>query len=279
MSKFTHDLDYRKDFRTMRVIDLLLLNEQRSQSQVAADAGMSPQVLSDYLAGRRRFTQEHLAALGDTLGHDPASFLEPVALDAILGKSKAHEEPASTAAAGQPIQPAAPPPARHLRPLPTLSPVPALSWEDQIDTDMVEIPVIGRVAAGLPIDSEENWEETIMMPREIVRHYHVVFSLRIRGDSMEGVGLFEGDRAVVQQDEDPDLNQVVVATVRQEATCKGYVQFDDGTWLAAYPAEDTGQYPPIPVDKGVSIRGVVIGVYKGKPQLPKPVKSVRKKSK
>ena len=65
-------------------------------------------------------------------------------------------------------------------------------------SDMVQIPIIGRVAAGYPILAEENIENHVMLPRTMVKSEGRYFALRVHGDSMINAGILDGDLVVVQ---------------------------------------------------------------------------------
>ena len=100
-----------------------------------------------------------------------------------------------------------------------------------------EIPVIGRVAAGTPILAEENVEETLTLPEDIVGHGDV-FILRVRGESMIQAGIMNDDymKAVHKQ---PDANngEIVVALIEDEATVKRF--YKENGHIRLQPENDT----------------------------------------
>ncbi|MDR0386656.1 MAG: transcriptional repressor LexA, partial [Treponema sp.] len=65
--------------------------------------------------------------------------------------------------------------------------------------DFVEIPILGSVAAGIPINVESYWEGTIPVQRSVIKGSDNYYAVRVRGDSMIGAGIMEGDIAVIRQ--------------------------------------------------------------------------------
>ncbi len=128
-----------------------------------------------------------------------------------------------------------------------------------VDTDAsVTMPLLGRVAAGAPILAEEHVEEYVPVPRQLTRSGDS-FLLKVRGDSMEGAGILDGDWVVVRHQKDASNGQIVVAIVGddQEATCK---RFERRAGHVELHSENPA-YPPIVTDH-VEIAGVVTGVMR-----------------
>lgn len=82
-----------------------------------------------------------------------------------------------------------------------------------------EIPVLGRVAAGRPILAEENLEGSLYVDRRLAP-WPEVFLLRVKGDSMVGAGILEGDLVLVHPQMDADSGEIVVVLLEDEATVK-----------------------------------------------------------
>jgi repressor LexA len=121
------------------------------------------------------------------------------------------------------------------------------------------IPVLGRVAAGQPILAEESLDGTVE-PGEMFGDRNGLFALRVRGDSMIGAGIMEGDYVIVRQQENANAGEMVVALLGEEATVKYYRPVRGKVELvAANPA-----YEPIQVDPqaGFRILGIVRGVMR-----------------
>lgn len=87
--------------------------------------------------------------------------------------------------------------------------------------DVLRIPVVGRVAAGMPILAEENIEETLPLPAELTGQGEH-FILRVRGDSMIEAGILNDDYIVVRKQETARNGDIVVALVEDEATVKRF---------------------------------------------------------
>ena len=118
------------------------------------------------------------------------------------------------------------------------------------------LPILGRVPAGRPLLAEENLEGTLDLAREF--RGEKVFALKVRGDSMEGAGIHEGDLVVVRAQEQAQAGEIVVAAVEGETTVKRLGQ-RAGHWelQAANP-----RYAPIPVSPTTRVVGRVIGVVR-----------------
>ena len=105
---------------------------------------------------------------------------------------------------------------------------------------IVRIPLLGSVAAGKPLFSEENWERYIAVPAELIgRGNH--FALRVQGDSMIGAGIFNGDLAIVRQQPDAENGQIIVAMVGDAVTLKRLFKEKNRIKLQS----ENPSYPPI----------------------------------
>lgn len=122
------------------------------------------------------------------------------------------------------------------------------------------IPVVGRVAAGMPVLAVENIEGTLPLDPKFAGNGRQ-FALRVRGDSMTGVGIFEDDYIIVRQQETADSGDIVVALLGDEATVKIFRKKGRAVFLeAANPA-----YPNIPLKGRIpqpKILGRVVGLYR-----------------
>jgi repressor LexA len=126
----------------------------------------------------------------------------------------------------------------------------------------VEVPVLGRVAAGAPIFASENVEETLHVDRSMLGHAEETFVLRVHGDSMIETGILDGDYLFVKKQMVANRGQVVVALLGDEATVKYY--YPERDYVRFQPANP--DYAPIIVRREdlnpTQILGVVIGVYR-----------------
>jgi repressor LexA len=118
------------------------------------------------------------------------------------------------------------------------------------------LPLVGSVAAGTPILAEENVEEYVSVP-EIAGGRDGEYLLRIRGDSMKGAGILEGDFVVVRPQDTANDGDVVVALLGEEATVKRF--FREADHVRLQPENDTME--PIR-SKEVKVLGRVVGLLR-----------------
>jgi repressor LexA len=130
------------------------------------------------------------------------------------------------------------------------------------DSSMVEIPLLGRIAAGAPILAQENVEETLRVDRDMVRGGRDVFALRVQGDSMIDAGILSGDTIFVRKQSTAARGEIVCALIGDEATVKYY--FPEKDYVRFQPAN--GSMAPILVRasdfKPTMLLGVVVGVFR-----------------
>ncbi|MCR5559796.1 MAG: transcriptional repressor LexA [Schwartzia sp.] len=130
--------------------------------------------------------------------------------------------------------------------------------EDNPWSNTVLVPLVGTVAAGVPISAEENIEETFALPTNLLGTKDDTFMLKVKGESMINIGIFDGDYVIVRQQNTAKDGQVVVALVNQEeATVKRFYKEKDCVKLV--PENDSME--PF-YEKDVQILGLVIGVYR-----------------
>jgi repressor LexA len=125
----------------------------------------------------------------------------------------------------------------------------------------VEIPIVGRVAAGQPILAVENLEGTVVVDRDFLMRQENVFAVRVHGDSMKDAGIHHGDLLFARQQKHAERGQIVVALIGDETTVKYF--HPDGDRIRLEPANEA--YGPIIVDRSMpdfSILGRVIGVMR-----------------
>ncbi len=130
------------------------------------------------------------------------------------------------------------------------------------DASMVEIPVLGRIAAGAPILAEENVEATLRVDRDMVRGGREVFALRVQGDSMIEAGILSGDTIFVRKQNTASRGEIVCALIGDEATVKHY--YPEKDYVRFQPAN--AAMAPILVRasdfKPTMLLGVVVGVFR-----------------
>ena len=122
--------------------------------------------------------------------------------------------------------------------------------------EMLNLPVVGNVAAGEPIFADENIEDKIAYPARFVRK-DGAFMLRIRGNSMVNVGIFNNDYIVVEPQQVAENGEIVVALIGDEATCKTF--YREKNMVRLQPENDN--MGPIYVENPMII-GKVVGVLR-----------------
>ena len=122
----------------------------------------------------------------------------------------------------------------------------------------VALPLLGRVAAGRPIEALET-ADSIAVPEEFVRRQNT-FVLRVVGSSMVGDGILDGDYIVVEERPTAENGETVVATINGEATVKRFYRERAGK-VRLQPANDTMQ-PIVARERDVDVRGVVVAVLR-----------------
>jgi repressor LexA len=130
------------------------------------------------------------------------------------------------------------------------------------DDDFMEIPILGRVAAGQPILAEESVVDTVRIDRGLLRGGREVFGLRVQGDSMIDAGIISGDYIFVRKQLTASRGDIVVALIGDEATVKYY--YPERDYVRFQPANKT--MAPILVRamdfKATMLLGIVIGLYR-----------------
>ncbi|TYO65698.1 transcriptional repressor LexA [Bradyrhizobium hipponense] len=123
----------------------------------------------------------------------------------------------------------------------------------------VAVPVMGRIAAGTPIEALQTRSHTINVPPDMLgpgEHY----ALEVRGDSMVEAGILDGDMALIQRNEAADTGDIVVALIdEEEATLKRFRR--RGASIALEPANAAYEVRILPPNR-VKIQGKLIGLYR-----------------
>ena len=122
--------------------------------------------------------------------------------------------------------------------------------------EVVNVPIIGQVAAGQPLLAVENIENYFQIPTEFMPNAET-FMLKVKGDSMINAGIFNGDKILVQKQSDAQNGDIVVALVDDSATVKTFYK-EDGHFRLQ-PENDT--MDPIIVNE-CSILGKVFGIMR-----------------
>lgn len=134
--------------------------------------------------------------------------------------------------------------------------------DEHLDDQLVEIQVLGRVAAGLPLLAQENVVDTVRIDRMLVRGGRDVFGLRVTGDSMIEAGIFSGDYIFVRKQATAERGEIVVALIGDEATVKYF--YPERDYVRFQPAN--ARMAPILVRasdfKATMLLGKVVGVFR-----------------
>ncbi len=121
-----------------------------------------------------------------------------------------------------------------------------------------EIPIVGRVRAGVPLLAEENIEGSLAVANEIARGKET-FALKVKGDSMIEDGILDGDHVVIRRQESAENGDIVCALIGDEATLKRF--YRKGNEVTLKPANR--KYEPIIVTKGeFRVLGKAVGVIR-----------------
>lgn len=126
------------------------------------------------------------------------------------------------------------------------------NWADD------EMPLVGNVAAGLPIEAIENVERTVPVPQELF-HQRPTYLLRVQGDSMRNAGILDGDLIAVRKTNMARSGQIVVARLDDDVTVKT-LKINRAS-ITLLPANDA--YEPIRVaPEQLAIEGIVVGLIR-----------------
>ena len=124
------------------------------------------------------------------------------------------------------------------------------------DEDVVNVSLVGRIAAGIPITADQNVEAVFPLPRQVVGQGNV-FMLKVQGDSMIDAAICDGDYVVVREQQTADNGDIVAAMLNDEATVKVFKQRDGKTWLLPR----NSAYEPIDGDYA-KVLGKVVAVIR-----------------
>lgn len=125
------------------------------------------------------------------------------------------------------------------------------------NSELLDIPVIGKVTAGLPILAVENIEDTFSLPVNYVRSNRELFVLHVSGESMIEAGILDGDLAIIEKCDIADNGDIVVALIGDEATIKRF--YKEKNYIRLQPENKTMD-PIIVLD--CKILGRLVGLYR-----------------
>ncbi|ABG87657.1 transcriptional repressor LexA [Clostridium perfringens] len=125
------------------------------------------------------------------------------------------------------------------------------------EKELIDIPIVGKVTAGMPILATENIEDMFQIPINYVKHNNDLFILKVTGDSMIEAGILDGDLAIIEQKNIATNGDIVVALIENEATIKRF--FKENGFIRLQP--ENKNYEPIIVED-CSILGKLVGIYR-----------------
>src|SRR2546428_3650352 len=119
------------------------------------------------------------------------------------------------------------------------------------------IPIVGRVAAGLPLLAQENIEDMIQLPKDWAPAG--AFLLKVQGDSMEGAHILDGDYVLVHPQQTALNGEIVVALIGDEGTVKSFYRNERGITLKA----ENPKYEPIEIERSEATSFKIVGKVMG----------------
>jgi repressor LexA len=122
---------------------------------------------------------------------------------------------------------------------------------------MINVSILGSVAAGVPILAEENFDGYIVLHRSMLRKNKKYFALRVKGDSMTGAGILENDMAIIEKQNLARDNEIVVAVVDEAVTLKRFFRESARIRLQA----ENPAYKPI-YSQDIKILGRLHGIIR-----------------
>ncbi len=202
--------------------------EEKGVKQIwlAEKLNKSYNMVNSYVQNRRQPSLEDLYRIADILGVEPG----------ILLKKKS---PRSTI-------------------VNSYVPADLVEYNDVVEEHTVKIPLLGTIACGIPIFTEENIEAQIPVSVKLAKPGNRYFLLRASGDSMDKKGISDGDLVLIRHQTSADNGQDVVALIDNEATIKEFYNYGDKIILK--PKSTNNIHQPIILTSDFKTQGVVVAV-------------------
>ena len=129
----------------------------------------------------------------------------------------------------------------------------------------LRVPIVGRIAAGTPLFAAEHLDGQLVIDASLIGQERadsaaVHFALRVKGDSMQGAGILDGDYVIVRQQPDADNGDVVAALLGEDATVKRF--YKEGDRVRLQPEHPTMEPLLVSSEQGVLILGKVVAVFR-----------------
>ncbi|HBC97263.1 MAG TPA: repressor LexA [Clostridium sp.] len=123
--------------------------------------------------------------------------------------------------------------------------------------EMIDVPIIGNIAAGIPILATENIEDFFPIPMDYIKNDKKLFILKVKGESMVDAGILDGDFSILEQTNVAENGDIVAAMIGNEATLKRFFKGKDSIRLQP---ENKNMSPIIVTD--CKIIGKLVGIYR-----------------
>jgi len=130
--------------------------------------------------------------------------------------------------------------------------------EHHDNENFVRLPLLGNVAAGLPIVADQNIEEYVSVPRTVIRNDMDGFLVKVKGESMIDANIQDGDLLICRIQPTAKNNDIVVAVINGEVTVKRF--FHEGRRIRLQP--ENRKFKPIYVESDFIVNGKVVGLIR-----------------
>jgi len=130
--------------------------------------------------------------------------------------------------------------------------------DEEEGENVADIPILGTVAAGRPIMALENMDGSIKMHRSFLKNAGKYFALRVKGDSMEGAGIVDGDIAVIEQLNAVRNGDIAVVMLEEAVTLKTF--YRENTRIRLQP--ENPNYSPIYCSRDVRVLGKLAHIFR-----------------
>lgn len=124
---------------------------------------------------------------------------------------------------------------------------------------LIQVPLVGAVPAGRPVTAVENIQDYVTLDQNMFRG-DGLFTLRVKGDSMRGAGVLDGDIAIVRQQASVSDGDIVVVRIDDDATLKRY--FHRGDHIVLHPENEKYEDIVVRSDREIAIVGKMVGVIR-----------------
>ncbi|MDR1512575.1 MAG: transcriptional repressor LexA [Propionibacteriaceae bacterium] len=194
--------------------------------------------IADHAGFASPSSAQHQLRMLETLGFIRRDPNRPRAMEVTLPTSAAPASAPAPAPAGtEPASATAPVPGAEptsaTAPVPGSEPEPALAEIIPLRGPTVQVPLVGRIAAGTPILAEQHVEDTMALPEQLTGR-GTLFMLEVHGDSMVDAAICDGDYVVVRAQPTAENGEIVAALLDGEATVKTLKRSGDQVWLVPH---------------------------------------------